>query len=182
MQPTMDGLGGFDKSACSDGTCFLLPMKVQGTAAPAAQDVVRTIDDKVVKPLDAVTRDIVDKAAGLVGLGKKPNAIPPGPARRNDTPRKIILGWHPVGGVGGQVFEKMTMPLDGLSMVTQLANTPNPTHHWAVLVGDYIHELNADTSFDVVYQNYRFDAGELWFSKEIGTTRFNDEALRLAGS
>ena len=69
-----------------------------------------------------------------------------------------------------------------MSTMMKFQNIPNPTHHWAVLVGDYIHELNADSSMNVVYQNYRYDAGELWFSKEIGTTRFNDEALRVAGS
>ncbi|KLO13382.1 hypothetical protein SCHPADRAFT_928563 [Schizopora paradoxa] len=131
----------------------------------AAQDVVRTLDDNVVKPLDAVSRDFVkgvgelkDKAAGLV-----------------------ILGWHPVGGVGGKLFEQIVTPLEMIALASKYKDVPNPTHHWAVLVGDYIHELNADTSLDVVYQNYRYNTGELWYSKEIGTTRFSDEALRIAG-
>lgn len=87
-----------------------------------ANNVVRVVENEVIKPLDVVVRDagnaiddLKNKAAGLVGLGKKPNSIPPGPARRDDAPRKVILGWHPVAGVGGQVFEKMVLPLDGIA-------------------------------------------------------------------
>jgi hypothetical protein len=75
---------------------------------------------------------------------------------------------------------------------------PDPTQHWAVLVGDYCHELwmvrvmnrivnryltrfmAQDEHLDVIYINEKVKREE-WNTYEVGTTRFNDEALRQAG-
>jgi hypothetical protein len=74
-----------------------------------------------------------------LGLGHKPNVIPPGEARVDGEQRKVEIGWHPVGGFGGKWFAEKT----GLGkMITQKINKyPDPTQHWAVLVDEYCHEL-----------------------------------------
>lgn len=57
---------------------------------------------------------------------------------------------------------------------------PDPTQHWAVLVGDYAHELWMDEHLDVIYINEKIVLAE-WHTFEVGKTRFTDEALRQAG-
>lgn len=53
--------------------------------------------------------------------------------------RPVEVGWHPVGGAAGKWLAEDT----GLGkMITQRINRyPDPTQHWAVLVGDFAHEL-----------------------------------------
>ncbi len=74
-----------------------------------------------------------------IGLGPKPNIIPEGEASLSGDLRPVQIGWHPVGGFGGKWFAERT----GLGkMITQNINRyPDPTQHWAVLVGDYVHQL-----------------------------------------
>lgn len=134
-------------------------------------DVADFFRDKVIEPL-----------APAVGLGKLPNCIPADTPRNDCAPRTVILGWHPVAGLGGQIFEHINPVLSSLQVVSDLTGAPNPTHHWAVHVGEFVHELNADSKLRVVYQNLRVSGGTfLWKTRVIGTTRFNDEAIRLAG-
>jgi hypothetical protein len=74
-----------------------------------------------------------------LGLGPKPNVIPPGEAAVNGVLRTVEIGWHPVGGWGGKWFAERT----GLGkMITkEVHQYPDPSQHWAVLVGEYCHEL-----------------------------------------
>lgn len=74
-----------------------------------------------------------------VGLGQQPNVIPAGKPVFNGPCRAVEVGWHPVGGVAGKWFAEET----GLGkMITEKINKyPDPTQHWAVLVGDYAHQL-----------------------------------------
>lgn len=53
--------------------------------------------------------------------------------------RPVLVGWHPVGGFAGKWFAEET----GLGrMITErVMFYPDPTQHWAVLVGDYAHQL-----------------------------------------
>ena len=53
--------------------------------------------------------------------------------------RPVEVGWHPVGGFAGKWFAEKT----GLGkLITEKINRyPDPTQHWAVLVGDYAHQL-----------------------------------------
>ncbi|WPH02644.1 Hypothetical protein R9X50_00550900 [Acrodontium crateriforme] len=112
-----------------------------------------------------------------VGLGQKPNIIPPGEANINGDLRRVEIGWHPVGGLGGKWFAEKT----GLGkMITkEIHSYPDPTQHWAVLVGDYVHELWMDENLDIIYINEKINQEE-WHTYEVGNTRFNDEALRQA--
>lgn len=73
------------------------------------------------------------------GLGATPNVVPVGQPVLNGEPRSVHVGWHPVGGFAGKWFAEQT----GLGkLITEKINSyPDPTQHWAVLVGDYAHQL-----------------------------------------
>lgn len=113
-----------------------------------------------------------------LGLGPKPNAVPPGEPNIHGEHRKVEIGWHPVAGLAGKWFSEKT----GIGrLITENINKyPDPTQHWAVLVGDYSHELWMDEKLDVIYINGKINREE-WHTFEVGKTRFNDEALRQAG-
>ncbi|KAJ4154161.1 hypothetical protein LMH87_010622 [Akanthomyces muscarius] len=113
-----------------------------------------------------------------VGLGAQPNVVPEGEPIHDGEPRPVEIGWHPVGGLAGTWFANNT----GLGkMITERINKyPDPTQHWAVLVGDYVHQLWMDESFHVIYINDRIKRDE-WKTFSVGQTRFNDDALRRAG-
>ncbi|KAH7182375.1 uncharacterized protein B0J16DRAFT_343597 [Fusarium flagelliforme] len=113
-----------------------------------------------------------------VGLGGQPNIVPVTEPIVNGPSRPVEVGWHPVGGFAGKWFAEET----GLGkMITEKINKyPDPTQHWAVLVGDYAHQLWMDENFDVIYTNAKVDRDE-WRTFEVGQTRFNDDALRRAG-
>ena len=72
------------------------------------------------------------------------------------------------------------------SQVAGASEFPDPTWHWSIIVGPYFHELNGEWNFDLnkwnVYQNGNMvDQKHKWKMFEIGTTHYNDEAIRLAG-
>lgn len=113
-----------------------------------------------------------------LGLGHKPNVIPPGEADISGEPRIVEIGWHPVGGFGGKWFAEKTGL--GKKITEKINNYPDPTQHWAVLVDEYCHELWMDEHLDVIYINEKINRDE-WHTFEVGKTRFNDEALRQAG-
>lgn len=74
-----------------------------------------------------------------LGLGHKPNVVPPGEANINVELRTVLIGWHPVGGLGGKWFAEKTGL--GKKITEKINKYPDPTQHWAVLVGGYCHEL-----------------------------------------
>ncbi|KAF3918208.1 hypothetical protein ABW20_dc0107156 [Dactylellina cionopaga] len=113
-----------------------------------------------------------------LGLGHKPNVVPEGEADVAGPLRKVEIGWHPVAGFAGKWLAEKT----GLGkMITEkINNYPDPTQHWAVLVGDYCHELWMDEHLHVIYINEKINREE-WTTFEVGQTRFNDQALRETG-
>ncbi|KAK4133903.1 hypothetical protein BT67DRAFT_381537 [Trichocladium antarcticum] len=113
-----------------------------------------------------------------LGLGHKPSAIPAGEPDTNGPPRLVEIGWHPVGGSAGKWFAEQTKI--GAWITESVHRYPDPSQHWAVLVGDYCHELWMDEQLDVIYVNGRV-GDETWRRFPVGETRFNDEALRRAG-
>lgn len=74
-----------------------------------------------------------------IGLGQVPNAVPLADPVLDGPPRPVEVGWHPVGGLAGKWFAEET----GLGkMITDRINKyPDPTQHWAVLVGEFAHQL-----------------------------------------
>ncbi|KAL3958280.1 hypothetical protein ACCO45_006442 [Purpureocillium lilacinum] len=113
-----------------------------------------------------------------IGLGHQPNAVPVTEPLLDGPPRPVEVGWHPVGGLAGKWFAEET----GLGkMITDKINRyPDPTQHWAVLVGEFAHQLWMDESFHVIYTNERIKREE-WRTFSVGETRFNDDAVRRAG-
>jgi hypothetical protein len=96
----------------------------------------------------------------------------------NGPPRIVEIGWHPVGGSAGKWFAEQTKI--GAWITEKVHKYPDPSQHWAILVGDYCHELWMDENLDVIYINERV-SNETWQRFQVGETRFNDEALRRAG-
>ncbi|KAI2636127.1 hypothetical protein GGS21DRAFT_514680 [Xylaria nigripes] len=109
-----------------------------------------------------------------LGLGHQPNVVPPGePGLGRE--RTVVIGWHPVPG--GQLLAETAL---GQLISKKINNYPDPTQHWAILVGDYCHQLWMDENLDVIYINDKRAKHE-WTTYEVGKTRLNDEALRRAG-
>ncbi len=75
----------------------------------------------------------------MAGLGPKPNIVPPARPSIHGDHRPVELGWHPVAGLGGKWFAESTGL--GKAITAHVHHYPDPTQHWAVLVGDYVHEL-----------------------------------------
>ncbi|PNY27608.1 Uncharacterized protein TCAP_02468 [Tolypocladium capitatum] len=113
-----------------------------------------------------------------IGLGHQPNVVPVTEPRLDGPPRPVEVGWHPVGGLAGKWFAEET----GLGkMITDKINRyPDPTQHWAVLVGGFAHQLWMDENLDVIYTNEKINRDE-WRTFSVGETRFNDDAVRRAG-
>jgi hypothetical protein len=113
-----------------------------------------------------------------LGLGPGVNVIPVSQPSTNGPPRAVEVGWHPVGGFAGKWFAEKT----GLGkIITDKVNKyPDPTQHWAVLVGEYAHQLWMDENFDIIYTNAKIDPKE-WHTFPVGETKFNDDALRRTG-
>ncbi|KAI8947474.1 hypothetical protein F4801DRAFT_560581 [Xylaria longipes] len=110
-----------------------------------------------------------------LGLGHQPNVVPPGEPGLVVDNRTVVIGWHPVPG-GGWLAETAL----GQLVSKKINNYPDPTQHWAILVGDYCHQLWMDEDLDIIYINDRRDQHE-WTTYEVGKTKLNDEALRQAG-
>ena len=109
-------------------------------------------------------------------MGQTPNVIPPGEASIDEDLRTVEIGWHPVPGMAG-FADKTGL---GKLISERIGAYPDPTQHWAVLVGEYVHQLWMDEKLDVIYTN-QVIAREEWHTFEVGKTRFTDEALRQAG-
>jgi hypothetical protein len=100
--------------------------------------------------------DIAFKHA--IGLGATENVVPVSQPLTSGPPRSVEVGWHPVGGLAGKWFAEKT----GLGkLITDKINEyPDPTQHWAMLVGEYAHQLWMDENFDVIYTNARINRDE----------------------
>ncbi|KAG9249796.1 uncharacterized protein F5Z01DRAFT_745923 [Emericellopsis atlantica] len=113
-----------------------------------------------------------------IGLGHQPIVVPVTSPVLDGPPRPVEVGWHPVAGPAGKWFAEDTSLG---KIITQKVNEyPDPTQHWAVLVGDYAHQLWMDEDFYVIYINEKFNRNE-WRTFKVGDTRFNDDAIRRTG-
>ena len=72
-----------------------------------------------------------------IGLGPQPNVIPPAEAEIKADLRDVSIGWHPVPGA--KWFADSTRL--GKYITKEVGKYPDPTQHWAVLVGEYCHQL-----------------------------------------
>ncbi|KAI0164957.1 hypothetical protein GGR57DRAFT_451215 [Xylariaceae sp. FL1272] len=110
-----------------------------------------------------------------IGLGHQPDVVPPGEPGFSDDRRTVAIGWHPVPGAAWVARSSL-----GKLITDKINKYPDPTQHWAILVGDYCHQLWMDENLDVIYINGRLDDGG-WTTYEVGHTKLNDQALREAG-
>ncbi|POS69328.1 hypothetical protein DHEL01_v212278 [Diaporthe helianthi] len=113
-----------------------------------------------------------------LGLGNRPSVVPAGEVSISQEPRTVELGWHPVAGSAGKWFAEQTRL--GKLITEEIHKSPDPTQHWACIVGDFVHELWMDEHFDIIYINETFNRQE-WHTFEVGKTRFSDQALAEAG-
>ena len=116
-----------------------------------------------------------------VGLGKAPDVVS-GESEHPDM-RAVSIYSHPVGGTLGSIIEHLLSPgQGGVYVLDHTESPPDPRRHWAVLVGNVFHELNADHNLNVVYQNGLADKSTYkWERFTVGWTKLSDAAIRNAG-
>ncbi|KPM41106.1 hypothetical protein AK830_g5454 [Neonectria ditissima] len=95
---------------------------------------------------------------------------------------RILMGGG-LGGVVGHVDKEYLHSVKDFmtnGLYTALEDAPDPTHHWCVVVGDYLHQLQA-TSLNSgwnYYTNEVLNMSDGWTKYKLGSTNFNDIAIR----
>ncbi|KJZ71233.1 hypothetical protein HIM_09376 [Hirsutella minnesotensis 3608] len=146
------------------------------SAPPTAKARLQT---KIKKGVDKRASQVTGKVLRYtVGAGKKYNSVPQTEPDFDTPPRAIEIGWHPLGGFAGKWIAERTKL--GEMIKAKINELPDPSQHWAVIVGDYAHQLWIDEKFHVMYTNERIKRSE-WHTFYVGDTTFNDEAIRQAG-
>ncbi|KAK3403353.1 hypothetical protein B0T20DRAFT_24375 [Sordaria brevicollis] len=126
---------------------------------------------------------VQSRLAGIIGLGALPPVIPPGTEHRHCiNKRPVFIAWHPVADNLGVLFAEHTRL--GQAITREMGEFPDPTNHWAVLVGDqetdYYHELWMEKDFTVINQ-HGVVGTQKWTNKlKVGDTRYNDQAVLAA--
>jgi len=130
-------------------------------------------------------KNIGEMAARWKLLGPSPNVINAGAPNKNDNPRSISIGSHPLGSMRvGQTMMLLGAVIGIMpdSSAGQDHEAPDPTHHWGLIVGDFYHELYMDKNFDICYENGKLEKEEWYtFKQGLGVTNFNDVAIMEAG-
>ncbi|KAI9154952.1 hypothetical protein HJFPF1_07513 [Paramyrothecium foliicola] len=113
--------------------------------------------------------------------------IPEGEANINNDPRDVFIASRVVlGGAGGGalgLIEKYGFgalkAVTTLGLTVALDDAPDPTHHWCVVVGDYLHQLQSTSFWNGwnYYTNEEFSMSGGWTKYKLGVTNFNDAAL-----
>ncbi|EMD38597.1 hypothetical protein CERSUDRAFT_113779 [Gelatoporia subvermispora B] len=128
---------------------------------------------------EKVTRE--DLAIAGVLLPKGANVVPYETPRRDDEPRKVYVACAPMD-INQRLLGDNADFIATFAERLGLEAPPNPTFHWAVIVGDYVHELDYDDTRHrcILYQTQKYVPKE-WRINEVGTTRFSDYAIVEAG-
>jgi len=108
--------------------------------------------------------DFIDKFSrfvlGAFDIGKADDAIPPDspPASSNNEERTVYIATHELPfGVDAFLVQDAKYLNDQAEIFYHGKIFPNPVHHWAIVVGDFEHGLNAEASQQIVYQNRRVE-------------------------
>ncbi|KAF8601275.1 hypothetical protein BDV93DRAFT_545948 [Ceratobasidium sp. AG-I] len=130
------------------------------------------------------TLDIFRRGTEGSKTGVNVNAILEATPSHTDEPREVFIGFTPM-----QLHKTMLGSLIGraagaIGWSSDKPPPPNPTYHWAVIVGDYLHELSYDDGHYNTYENK--NAKEYMKTKPfklfpVGNTQFNDWAIWQAG-
>ena len=113
------------------------------------------------------------------------NIIPSSKADINSGSRDVWIAYREVGYNDYKSYFQVMKVLSGWSLDNRGPSKipPNLICHWCVSVGDYLHQLQATGSNGWnYYDNQKInihDGG--WAMYKVGTTRYNDEAIKLAG-
>jgi len=115
--------------------------------------------------------DIILKAAGVA------------PPKRDGPERDLYIGCSAMD-INKKVFgEYADISAKVYSWVTRKDAPPNVLFHWALIVGDYVHELSYDDHYYNFYENKPFVPTAKRGDKDyyrlyrLGTTKFNDAAI-----
>ena len=121
------------------------------------------------------------------------SVIAQGSADINSGARDVYIASRVVGGgLGDGLLGRIekydigaikAVATGGLSVV--LDDAPDPTHHWCVVVGDYLHQLQATGLYPGgwnYYTNEKFSMNGGWTKYKLGVTNFNDAAVVNAGT
>ncbi len=194
--------GEMELWTCSSSGAKLLAGTVE--SQPLANQIVDRYDKKAatisLRNWKTVTDDLLRDA---FDIGQAKNIIPTNEAPRTGlAPRKVYIVTHPLPVFLNKVFiHEMSGFLkdigDAVSHSSAMGQYkdkpfPNPAYHWAVVVGDYEHELNADRSLEIWYQHKRISPstkhpgqlvseGTEWEVYPAGETKYNDQAIQIAG-
>jgi hypothetical protein len=113
------------------------------------------------------------------------NRILSGDYNINSKERKVYIVHRTLGGaVGGWAGKIWRAIFAGPGEWPFLDNdvVPDLTHHWAVRVGDWYHQLQVKGGWNF-YENDKYDAFlGAWDQYEVGVTRYNDAAIVSAGT
>ena len=118
---------------------------------------------------------------------KNQNRIPPGNYDDNDNERDVFIASRMVYGdfAGGMLAQTARVGVAYASTGTSVlaSSPPQKFYHWVVTVGNYYHQLQADGDKYNYYTNMEMDrlVGG-WDFYKIGATKFNDIAIRSAGT
>ncbi|KAK7409263.1 hypothetical protein QQX98_008573 [Neonectria punicea] len=94
---------------------------------------------------------------------------------------RVLMGGR-FGGAVGRVDKEYVDQVKDLmtaGLYRALDDAPDPSHHWC----DYLHQLQA-TSLTTgwnYYTNETFNMGDGWTKYKLGSTNFNDIAIRNSG-
>ncbi|KAF5262409.1 hypothetical protein FOXYS1_6872 [Fusarium oxysporum] len=155
--------------------------EVSGATASPAQ----SFTDPSTGAIFPIIKNLLRHPLQKLGVaGKQENMIPPTLPSKSNPPREVLLGSHVVTGMIAKLIGALTPQTRVLPITFSSNPAPDPTHHWAILVGDYYHELSSDLDWIILYNNDKTSAQTFLGGWEkpmlIGKTTFNDEAIRQA--
>jgi hypothetical protein len=118
--------------------------------------------------------------------------ISDGPSSIHNAERDVfiacrVVGGGALGGAAGQLYRDASGALQhvtSLGLGAFVDSAPDPTYHWCVVVGQYLHQLQA-TSLNGGWNYYTNEVFHKesggWKVFKWGVTQFNDVAMRNAG-
>jgi len=117
-------------------------------------------------------------------LPQNGNTILQGPIEPLSDARKLCVVFSQMAIHRNMIGEGINI-IGNLTESLGLGRPPNPTYHWGLLVGDYVHELSCDETTHPgfvlnFYRNVKYVKGE-WEVYEVGRTFYPDWAINLAG-
>ncbi|MCJ1286880.1 hypothetical protein MMC26_006226 [Xylographa opegraphella] len=167
---------------------FLLTGLIQSayqSASSVFNPAVSIVQDKVGHIGDFISPPKAEsKQAGVERQHPDVNTTPPSIADINSNPRDVWIAYREVGYSDYKSYLQISKSLLGWSLDNRGPTNipPNLICHWCVSVGDYLHQLQATGSSGWnYYDNQKINIHDgAWALYKVGTTRFNDEAIRLA--